>query len=101
MLLTRAAAALHARQHTHNREAKYLQRMDLHVPEGARSLLLQEEKFKFYFSELSFAVSAAAAAAAAGCCSDTAAAWAVLTFGCTASLDPRYTRRASLAGARV
>lgn len=39
------------------REAKYLQRMGTHVPEVACTLLLQEEKFKFYFAQLSHLVS--------------------------------------------
>lgn len=39
------------------REAKYLQRMGVHVPEVACTLLLQEEKFKFYFAQLSHLVS--------------------------------------------
>jgi hypothetical protein len=39
------------------REAKYLQLIGVHVPEAARTLLLQEEKFNYYFSQLSFAVS--------------------------------------------
>ena len=38
------------------REAKYLQQMDVAVPESARLLLLQEDKFKFYFSQLSHVV---------------------------------------------
>uniref|UniRef100_A0A383W453 AAA+ ATPase domain-containing protein n=1 Tax=Tetradesmus obliquus TaxID=3088 RepID=A0A383W453_TETOB len=38
------------------REAKYLQLIGVHVPEAARTLLLQEEKFNYYFSQLSFAV---------------------------------------------
>lgn len=38
------------------REAKYLQQMDVAVPEAARLLLLQEDKFKFYFSQLSHVV---------------------------------------------
>lgn len=40
------------------REAKYLQLIGVHVPEAARTLLLQEEKFNYYFAQLSFAVSA-------------------------------------------
>lgn len=40
------------------REAKYLQRMGVHVPEVACTLLLQEEKFKLYFAQLSHLVSA-------------------------------------------
>jgi hypothetical protein len=39
------------------REAKYLQLIGVHVPEAARTLLLQEEKFNYYFSQLSFSVS--------------------------------------------
>jgi hypothetical protein len=39
------------------REAKYLQRMGVHVPEVACTLLLQEEKFTFYFAQLSHLVS--------------------------------------------
>jgi hypothetical protein len=39
------------------REAKYLQLIGVHVPEAARTLLLQEEKFNYCFSQLSFAVS--------------------------------------------
>ncbi|KIZ06068.1 Dynein gamma chain, flagellar outer arm [Monoraphidium neglectum] len=38
------------------REAKYLQQMEVAVPESARLLLLQEDKFKFYFSQLSHVV---------------------------------------------
>lgn len=36
------------------REAKFLQRMGIDVPESARMVLLQEEKFKSYFNELAF-----------------------------------------------
>lgn len=39
-----------------NRESKYLQRMGVHVPEVACTLLLQEERFKFYFAQLSHLV---------------------------------------------
>uniref|UniRef100_A0A7S0HBM9 Uncharacterized protein n=1 Tax=Hanusia phi TaxID=3032 RepID=A0A7S0HBM9_9CRYP len=38
------------------REAKFLQRMGIEVPEGARMVLLQEDKFKAYYNELSFAL---------------------------------------------
>jgi hypothetical protein len=38
------------------REAKYLQLIGVHIPEAARTLLLQEEKFKFYFTQLAYAV---------------------------------------------
>jgi hypothetical protein len=34
------------------RETKYLQRMGVEVPEGARMVLLQEDKFKYYFNQL-------------------------------------------------
>lgn len=40
------------------RESKYLQRMGVHVPEVACTLLLQEERFKFYFAQLSHLVGA-------------------------------------------
>ena len=35
------------------REAKYLQRMGIEVPESAKMVLLQEEKFKLYYNQLS------------------------------------------------
>ena len=35
------------------REAKYLQRMGIEVPESAKMVLLQEEKFKRYYNQLS------------------------------------------------
>ncbi len=38
------------------REAKYLQRMGCPVPEAARMVLLQEEKFKHYFNQLTYAL---------------------------------------------
>jgi dynein heavy chain, axonemal len=38
------------------REAKYLQAIGVHVPEPARQLLLQEDKFKTYFTQLTHAV---------------------------------------------
>ena len=38
------------------REAKFLQRMAIDVPESARMVLLQEEKFKAYYAELSFSL---------------------------------------------
>jgi len=36
------------------RETKYLQRMDVEVPESAKMVLLQEDKFKYYFNELGY-----------------------------------------------
>jgi dynein heavy chain len=36
------------------RETKYLQRMGVEVPESAKMVLLQEEKFKHYFNELGY-----------------------------------------------
>jgi len=38
------------------RETKYMQRFNIPVPEGAQMVLLQEEKFKFYFNQLSHLV---------------------------------------------
>ena len=38
------------------REAKFLQRMGIDVPESARMVLLQEDKFKSYLNELTFAL---------------------------------------------
>ena len=38
------------------REAKYLQRMGIEVPESAKMVLLQEEKFKRYYNQLSHAL---------------------------------------------
>jgi len=38
------------------REAKYMQRMGISVPESALMVLLQEEKFMHFFNELSFAL---------------------------------------------
>ena len=38
------------------REAKYLQRMGIEVPESAKMVLLQEEKFKNYYNQLSYAL---------------------------------------------
>ena len=38
------------------REAKYLQRMGIDVPESARMVLLQEEKFKHYYNQLNYAL---------------------------------------------
>lgn len=38
------------------RETKYLQRMGIEVPESAKMVLLQEEKFKYYFNQLSYAL---------------------------------------------
>lgn len=38
------------------RETKYLQRMGIAVPESARQVLAQEEKFKIYFNQLTYAV---------------------------------------------
>lgn len=57
------------------REAKYLQLIGVHVPEAARTLLLQEEKFNYYFSQLSFAVSRLSKEVfvVADCCCCTAA----------------------------
>lgn len=48
---------LTARRVSSCRESKYLQRMGVHVPEVACTLLLQEEKFKYYFAQLSHLVS--------------------------------------------
>ena len=36
------------------REAKWLGRLGCEVPEAARRVLLQEHKFKFYYSRLHF-----------------------------------------------
>lgn len=36
------------------RETKYLQRMGVAVPESARQVLAQEEKFKIYFNQLTY-----------------------------------------------
>ena len=38
------------------RETKYLQRMGIEVPESAKMVLLQEEKFKTYYNQLSYAL---------------------------------------------
>ena len=38
------------------REAKWLQRMGMSVPEAAMLLLLQEEKYKLYFNNLQHAL---------------------------------------------
>ena len=38
------------------RETKHLQRMGVAVPESARQVLAQEEKFKIYFNQLSYAL---------------------------------------------
>ncbi len=38
------------------RETKYLQRMGIAVPESARQVLAQEEKFKIYFNQLTYAL---------------------------------------------
>lgn len=38
------------------RETKWLQRMGVEVPESAKMVLLQEEKFKHYFAQLSYAL---------------------------------------------
>jgi dynein heavy chain len=38
------------------RETKYLQRMGIEVPESAKMVLLQEEKFKNYYNQLSYAL---------------------------------------------
>ena len=38
------------------RETKYLQRMGVDVPESAKMVLLQEEKFKHYYNQLSYAL---------------------------------------------
>jgi dynein heavy chain len=38
------------------RETKYLQRMGVEVPESAKMVLLQEEKFKNYYNQLSYAL---------------------------------------------
>lgn len=37
-------------------ETKYLQRLGLEVPDNARVILFQEEKFKYYYSQLSYTV---------------------------------------------
>lgn len=36
------------------RETKHLQRMGVAVPESARQVLAQEEKFKIYFNQLTY-----------------------------------------------
>ena len=36
------------------RETKHLQRMGVAVPESARQVLAQEEKFKMYFNQLTY-----------------------------------------------
>ena len=38
------------------RETRYLQRMGIEVPESAKMVLLQEEKFKEYYNQLSYAL---------------------------------------------
>lgn len=38
------------------REAKYMQRFGISVPDSAQMVLLQEEKFKFYYNQLSHLV---------------------------------------------
>ena len=38
------------------RETKHLQRMGIAVPESARQVLAQEEKFKIYFNQLTYAL---------------------------------------------
>ena len=38
------------------RETKYMQRFKIGIPEGAELVLLQEEKFKFYYNQLSYLV---------------------------------------------
>ena len=40
------------------RETKHLQRMGIAVPESARQVLAQEEKFKIYFNQLTYALKA-------------------------------------------
>ncbi len=42
------------------REAKWLQRMGMSVPEAAMLLLLQEEKYKLYFNNLQHALQVSA-----------------------------------------
>ena len=39
------------------REAKCLDRMNVEVPQGAKMVMLQEEKFKMYYNELSYLLS--------------------------------------------
>lgn len=38
------------------REAKVLNRQDIDIPESAKIILLQEEKFKMYYNELLYAL---------------------------------------------
>lgn len=38
------------------RETKHLLRMGIAVPESARQVLAQEEKFKIYFNQLTYAL---------------------------------------------
>lgn len=38
------------------REARYMQRLGLPVPQAAQVVLLQEEKFKLYFAQLTHAI---------------------------------------------
>lgn len=38
------------------KEAKYLQRMGLSVPESAKMVLLQEDKFKYYYNKLTYII---------------------------------------------
>lgn len=38
------------------REARYMQRLGLPIPDSARMVLLQEEKFTLYFNQLSHAL---------------------------------------------
>eukprot|EP00854_Cymbomonas_tetramitiformis_P001067 gene1068-1616_t len=38
------------------RETRYLQRMDVEVPESAKMVLLQSDKFKYYFNKLGYAL---------------------------------------------
>lgn len=39
------------------RETKFLQRLGVEVPESAKMVLLQEEKFKYYYNQLTFVLS--------------------------------------------
>lgn len=51
------------------REAKWLQRMGMSVPEAAMLLLLQEEKYKLYFNNLQHALQASRRHFQTICCS--------------------------------
>lgn len=50
------------------RETKYMQRFSIPVPEAALMVLLQEEKYKYYYNQMSHLVRLSSAAAACVTC---------------------------------